>query len=586
MSGNPLRAGQVLASPEFQRILALPRAVMTDEAIATLTARMTAALKREAGTWRLRPVQARALFALAEVGGLFGPMRVGAGKTLTSLLAAHVVDARRPLLLLPASLIEKTKIEMRELDQHWLLPRNVRMLSYQMLGRDGASGELNKFQPDLIIADEVHKLKNRKAAVTRRVSRYMHDRPETKFVAISGSIMKGSIKDFAHILEWCLKDGAPVPRKASEVDEWADALDERLEQEFKRLDPGPLLKFCTKEDFDEADGDDTRAARRGFRRRLIETPGVVATQNEQVDCKLRIRALEYDVNAATMENYTTLRTKWQTPDEWDLSMAAEVWRVSRELSVGMHYTWNPRPPPEWRMARKDWASYVRDVLSHSRTVDTEYQVRRQVMNGERTDEGVHILATWQEQEPTFKVNSVPVWHDDSALKVCETWMRKGPGIVWTDHAYFARELAKRTGARYFGEQGVDQKGEPIEKARPEDGAIIASVAANGTGRNLQAWRRGLVTAPPTGPDTWEQLLGRMHRDGQTSALVEFDVLLGCREHFQSWMNALSGAQATLETTGLSQKLLTADIVGFPDPDEIDDRSCARWGNVSREKSPV
>ena len=86
---------------------------------------------------RLRPVQALAIHAALTVGGLFGPMRVGAGKTLTSLLIPYVLDAKRPILLLPAHLIEKTKIEMAVLEKHWILPRNLRMVSYQALGREG-----------------------------------------------------------------------------------------------------------------------------------------------------------------------------------------------------------------------------------------------------------------------------------------------------------------------------------------------------------------------------------------------------------------------------------------------------------------
>ena len=47
----------------------------------------------------------------------------------------------------------------------------------------------------------------------------------------------------------------------------------------------------------------------------------------------------------------SLATGWRTPDDWDLMMATEVWRVANELALGLHYVWDPRPPEEWRNAR-------------------------------------------------------------------------------------------------------------------------------------------------------------------------------------------------------------------------------------------
>ena len=568
----------ILETEEFRRILALPRQEMSDEAAKDLALSLTKVLKRAQGTMTLRPIQARALHAIGVHGGLFAPMRVGGGKTLVSLLAPYIFEAQRPILLLPAKLIEKTRREQRDLSQHWLIPENVRFLSYQMLGTNNGSKILDQYKPDLLVCDEVQKIKNRKAAVTRRVARYMKEFPETKFVALSGTVMKDSIRDFAHIIEWALKLGAPVPRHAHEVDEWADALDDKLENPFKRLHPGPLLKFALPEDL--AHGEVT-AARRGFRRRLISTPGVVATQNEQVDCKLHIRAIEYEVNAQTEANFEKLRDEWRTPDDWDLSMATDVWRVANELSAGLHYVWSPRPPIEWRMARSAWHKYVREVLARSRTLDSELQVRMAVARGDRPD-GTVFLREWEKQQPTFKINSVPVWHDSVVLDLCARWLKESPGIVWTNHSFFAHALAERAGVAYFGAQGKDRKGREIDDVRhvnpsTDPGGVVASIPANGEGRNLQIWNRNLITTPPPGALIWEQLLGRTHRDGQKAEEVTVDVLIGCKEHLSAWYSALSGAQAAFDTTGLSQKLLVADESGFPDEDDVLERTGWRWG---------
>ena len=70
---------------------------------------LTNHLRTPGGTMRLRPVQAQALYEMHDYGGLFGPIRVSGGKTLITLLAALVLEAQRPMLIVPAALIEKTR---------------------------------------------------------------------------------------------------------------------------------------------------------------------------------------------------------------------------------------------------------------------------------------------------------------------------------------------------------------------------------------------------------------------------------------------------------------------------------------------
>jgi hypothetical protein len=230
----------VQETAEIRRIRALPRRTWSDSDLEKLARDLTSLLKTPNGTMHLRPVQALALHDIGVTGGLFGPIRVGGGKTLISLLAPYILESRTPLLLLPAALIKKTEKDLRHLAQHWLIPRNIRMLSYEMLGRVQSASALQLYPPDCIIADEVHRLKNKRAGVTRRVVRYMGEHPETHFIAISGTIMKDSIRNFAHVLTWALKEGAPVPRTSGECDEWGDALDVKINP-FRRSDPGALL---------------------------------------------------------------------------------------------------------------------------------------------------------------------------------------------------------------------------------------------------------------------------------------------------------------------------------------------------------
>lgn len=673
--------------------------------------RLTELLKTPNGTQRLRAVQAAALYDIGTYGGLFGPIPVGHGKTLISLLAPYVLGAQRPLIILPAALIRKTTRPNGERDkyaQHWRIPTNIQFASYEILGRVQAATFLAELNPDLIIFDEVHRAKNKHAAVTRRLVRYMRAHPDTKVVALSGTIMKKSLLDFGHILRWCLKHNAPIPEHDVDLEDWAQALDEKIE-DYERAELGALKAFS-------GGVDDINEVRRGFKERLISTPGVVAVtkgEDDLVSCSLQIRALKYDVKPITDRHINNLRKDMVSPDGWQYMQAVDVWRVSKELALGFHYVrvhskryseWltkikktseltnenggrvtrqelpspgasttsstktstrnalgaitqepvNPirknstdlslegsensirnrggtapsaiaqdqskvgtdwssittttpeqlgdfsvktatkvsdysvtmlrsyreqfpiflegnKPPKEWLTARSQWASFVREILSRSRTLDSELQVAQACRAGKLD---VTLLDAWLAIKDTFQAETVAVWHDDSALKLCAEWMKQ-PGIVWVEHQFFGQCLSAYSGHKYYGAQGLTDRGEFIDDADPNN-AVILSIAANKEGRNLQEkWFRNLVTAPPEGADVWQQMLGRTHRPGQPADEVEVDVLLGCKEHANAWRRALAAAEAIRDTTGADSKLLIADV-DWPSDDEIAAYAGARW----------
>lgn len=559
--------GAVKRTVELERILNLPRRTAKDYP-KNLAQKLTELLKTENGTQSLREIQAQALYDMGAYGGMFGPIAVGNGKSLISLLAPYVLEAERPVLILPATLLQKTENERKKYAQHWLIPKHIILYSYEMLGLVKSHDYFDQLKPDLLIFDEAHKLKNRKAARTRRVARYLKNNPNTKVVAMSGTIMRRSLKDFAHILRWCLKDNTPLPETEHELDEWAAALDEKV-NEFERYEPGALFAFAPQ-------GQNVNDVRRGFRKRLVETPGVVATDGsgEDVGSSLQINALQYNVEPQTEAHFYKLRTQMCTPDGWQLSEAVDVWRHAKELALGMYYKWDPRPPEDWRFARREWSAFVREVLSRSRTLDSELQVV-QACDAGKLDNSK--LEAWRAIRGTFTPNTVAVWCDDSALRTCLNWMKHHRGLVWTKHTLFAERLAKESGCKYYGSKGLTDTGEFIDNADPKQSAI-ASIDANKEGRNLQAkWNRMLIVSPTEGPDDWEQTIGRLHRTGQQADEVIVDVLLGCREHANAFSRAMAGAQAIQETTGAEYKMLMADI-NWPDEEEIAGFEGARWGN--------
>jgi hypothetical protein len=553
-------------SSEFARISSLPRRSL--DVAPSLVDAMTEALRTPSGTMRLRSIQALALHDAGTLGGGFFPIDVGGGKTLISLLAAWVLDAKRPLLLLPAGLIDKTKRERAELAKHWLIPNHVRLLSYEMLGRVQAADDLDRYQPDLFIGDEIQKLKNPDAAVTRRIDRYMTANPETRFVALSGTAIDRSLLEFGHILRWCIKgEACPIPRNDNEFTEWALALDAKVD-ELRRYAPGAFLQWSEWPDLPPL-----TQARRGFQKRLVETPGVVASsqEGERIGTSIYVRAITYSMAKTTEDLFTTIREEMQHPvDGWELE-PIDVWRHARELALGYTNIWDPRPPDDWADARREWFAFVRRVLGRSKRLDSPEHVEMACRAGELS---CAELDAWRAIEPTFMPNDVPVWHDDSALQVAAKWMKSHPhGIVWVEHVAFGERLEELTGFPYFREEARDATGLHIYDA---NGPIIASIDACREGLNLQTkWNQNLFTAPQEGPGVWQQAIARTHRPGQQADEVTVDVMLGCLEHAKAWRHALTGAFAVRDITGSEQKLLLADIT-WPSEGEIESWRGARW----------
>lgn len=519
--------------------------------------------------------------------------------TAVTFLAAVVRGAQRPVLVIPAKLRSKTEHEFQRLYTEWRgppLPNGIRIVNYEQLSRDYGDEQLRdgRGRPmgllelsgtDLIICDEVHRLKNEGAACTRKMRHFMNAYPDTPFVGLSGTITNKSILDYAHILVWCLKNRAPVPRSYTTLHEWANAIDVKVKDE-DRLEVGALLELADTNDV--ATLDPLTAARRGYRRRLIETPGIVAYSKEYDGASLFVREItdgtpaaeggaehkvRFGYNEASEKAFADLRA-WKRPDTSTIPDGMTAWRHARELALGFNYLWSPWPPLPWKNARAEWHKTVRAVLANNnRGFDSEKQVALACSGSlhpselhdratrERWAEHRRKYAEWQAIKPTFTPNKVPWWIDEGPLQWCAAWMRSHKGIVWVEHIDFARRLAQLTGAPYFGEGGIDvATRRTIEQARPNrDGSIIASIESNKEGRNLQEhWCENLITSAMSTADAWEQLLGRTHREGQLSDEVSCDVIVGCREQAEAWLGAKIKSQYIVDTSGLPAKILFCD----------------------------
>ncbi len=558
---SPLGSVQnvVLETAEFRRIRDLERRDWATQDIDVLIEVLTNELKLSKGTQTLKASQAAALHELMVYCGLFAPIRVGGGKTLISLLAAGALGAKRALLLVPAGLVAKTRKDAYDLQKHWKI-RPITIESYEMLSRDKKGRILYGLDPDLILADEAHKLKNSAAGCTKKVSRFLRTKRKAgieaglpwphgvAFAAMSGTITTRSLREYWHLIRWALGPNAPLPADPMEFQGWAWALDEKVQPE-SRWQPGALERLSPNPEGD----DDLKRARSAYADRLMATPGVISTRGEIPPMSLTVRAVHVDVPQPVKDAIAGMRKDMATPCGRTFDDALSLWRHCRAMQCGFYQIWDPAPPVDWLDARKGWHQYVRETLKFSRTYDTPDHVREAVENGDLKDDG--LLAEWRAIRDTFKPNSVPFYIDDTVAKYAANWLSTGDTsskLCWTEHRYFGPKLSEMTGVPYFGEQGLDKHGNLVDN---HEGPAIVSVRTCSTGRNLQyKWHQNLYLSPMSKNDWWEQSLGRTHRDGQPEDEVTADVLMVCREAYSSMVYAIREAEYTTETTKEPQKL--------------------------------
>lgn len=533
----------VARTSEAIRIALLPRRDWTTTAD-ELADLLTEELKTPEGQMSLWPVQAAALAEIVDCKGLFAPIAVGKGKALVSLLAPVLLGAKRPLLIVPAQLREQTRLNViPEMSKHWKLHSNQVVIGYSEFSTASKADLLEKLSPDVIVLDEAHYLKNAAAARTRRFKRYISKNPETRVVALSGTMTRRSLRDYWALLLWTLGKNAPLPRHWRELQDWADALDDGVDFD-SRLAPGVLGSslFC----------EPGESARDGFRRRLVQSPGVIATSDEELGTSLRIRELIAKPPIEVEAALARLRNTWETPNGDPIVEAVDLWRHARELALGFWYRWDPPPPKDWLAARKAWKRFVRDTITRSRKLDSELQVWNQCQV--ENELAPQVWQDWHEIKDSFEPNPIADWISDFALDAVTNWVDQvGEALIWVEHIAFGEALSKATTLPYFG--AGSQAAVDLLDAR---GPLILSIAAHSEGKNLQRYSKNLVTSPPSSGKRWEQLLGRTHRPGQLADEVEVDIFLFAEEQKESLKKAMSEAVYIQETIGARQKLLYAD----------------------------
>lgn len=476
----------------------------------------------------LRPIQVAMLAYVSEFNGGFFPARTGAGKMLVSLLVPTMAEAKRPLLLVPASRVEPTYTAIAAYKKHWHLVIPY-VLAYEQLSQAKHAETIQKLAPDCCTADEAQCLKDTGGSRWKRLQR--HEGP-CVFVPMSGSFANRSTTEWGHLAIKALGENAPVPLDWVERQEWDRALNRKASVP---LEPGALLTLTPDPVPDGVVGFEAGCIQ--FGRRLVSCPGVVSSGFDVPDIPLTCSIKELPASPAIKEAAEHMIRTWETPCGYPFELALDLWRHLQECSAGMVQRWKDIPPRHWLDARKRQSEFYRAVIDAGYNVqdggvyDTPGQIDIAVADGRVLDDG--SLEGFTAVEDDYTPVTVPTWLCDSTLEYCAEWLARERGIVWTMHPEFGNRLSEMTGVPYYHDAGCDAQGRHIERS---SGPVIASPRSCGVGQNLQQHNRNLiVTCPPSG--LLEQVVSRTHRDGQKRPVhVEFlarlpsdlDTIAGCR----------------------------------------------------------
>lgn len=572
---------------EIDRIIDLPidlRSPDDPSSVADTIQAYTERLKTPKGQWALRPAQALALDVLRRERGLIASISVGGGKTLVSQLAPKVLGIKpyKTVLFTKAKLKDPWIRAREENAKHFEIERSIYLLSYAQLSHpDEGPILLDRLNPDLVICDEAHALAGENSCRRNRFEYYFERNPDTILLAMTGTILKKSIKDYAHIAEIALgKDRTPLPTTHHLMEAFSACLDEKHDSQYAEAyhweQIQPLVTVFgdrPRNLLDVYPVDQRRkVAREAFFERVSTAPGFVHTSKDTVGAGLEISLITgLRVPSAIVDAIERVEKEYILPNGDEVEDPLAKSRAIKQIAQGCYYFWDWPGEPDfaWLDARRAKArEFRRAIKDGPRRIDSPTLVRRAITDPDIDifDHDRELLEAYEDwlphadkPEPPTRPEWISDYMIDDIIKRAQGRGPKKPAIVWYQHRHVAEKLRER-GLRWYD----PEDGENPELADPKKGPILLSVDSHVEGLNMQYdWSRNLIICPPTDGALWEQLIGRTHRSGQPENTVYVEIYAHVPQFRDALTTARKRARLISEANGQEQKLLIGTWLQLP-----------------------
>lgn len=576
--------------------------------------------------FRFFDIQVSAIKAFEDSGTLFAPIGVGWGKTLITIAIAskaYETGTDKILLLVPPNVYSQlVKRDIQWARKHIPVPtpfhclgnKNMRqrlsiahsgrrgtyVLPYSCLQTKDSRELLNGISPELIICDEAHYLKNKKAARTKRLMAYV-DKHLPKGVCLSGTITSKSIRDYHHLMRWCLGKGSVLPHSTISASEWSAVIDADADPTGAQTGPiMPLVAWAIKNFPDEKIPFGVSGFRKAYRLRLASAPGVVATGDEEIGVSLLVEnePAKQEIKKETLDLIEQVEVGFITPNGDPIDHAIHAWKYLYELNSGFWHrlSW---PEPEALARRKriplkkaedlieaakkhheahsEYTSLLRKWLNATNRpgLDTPMLVGQNISQHGAANVGYELARTWEwvkslEVEGMPERDSTPELIDDFKIRAAILWVKenckKEGAIIWFYHtalgSWLFRELKKEGIDAIFCTAG-EEHNQVIQDPDNKNSVMVASVTAHGIGKNLQHFRKMHYLQWPRSAIVAEQSLGRTHRKGQKADLVCAALNLTTDFDKANLGACLNDALYISQSTGARQRLIYADYDPLP-----------------------
>jgi|GEM_PF-3273782 len=572
--------------------------------------------------FRLFNVQVEAINSFIKYGGLFAPISVGGGKTLITLKIADWAyhnDISRSLLIVPSQVYEqliKVDIPMARWNLSLSIPfyflggkSKIRrkaivsakrvgcyIMPYSYLSTTDTSFLLNTIEPELIICDEVHRIKNRRAARTRRLMDYITNK-QPLLAALSGTITSKSIMDYQHLIRYALDEHSPVPRIIAMAQDWAGILDTEVqpsENQLKILQP--LRKWAQRNFPTEPFPFTVAGMRKSFKQRLHSAPGVVASFESGIGTSLIFHNKPApQPGEPLMELIKKVEEDWKTPNGDEIDFGIHKFKWLYELSSGFYnqLIWPSEEAlaerkkislpeaksileraKEHHAATQEYAAELREYLKNPHPeADTPMLVGLEISKNGGRRVGSTLANLWRkvksldfEGRPERDQSQVRI--DDFKIQEAIRWAQqvKGGALLWIYHQEMGRwlvEAMREAGLEPLYAPAGAHGNRVILNPKNQGRLIVASISAHGEGKNLQAFQEQYFLQWPRSAKVAEQVLGRTHRQGQKAdtLVVEMNRTL-LFDHIM-FAACLTDALYIHQTTGNRQKLVFGSYAPLP-----------------------